>query len=113
VNLSIPNLRSRLVWITKVRSEGEWDIKRDSIWVSAFEEIPYYSQKYVFKYNDYYFTSEDLGNYIFGCTGHAIGFTLTGLKIGSSVIAQLEGTQDDDNDIEKFTLGYNDYEDFR
>ena len=100
------------VWefVGKVNEGEEWDVKRINSWRTTIPNISYYTEKFEFKYNDYYMNAEDLGNYIYGYTGHAFGYTLDYLLDMSNIVAFLGSTRDDEDDITFITRGFNDYE---
>jgi hypothetical protein len=55
-------------------------------------------------------TSEDLGYFHFGCTGHALGLPFEIIKAGSAFVGIFEDSPDDENDVDNFQKGYDYYE---
>lgn len=72
--------------------------------------LKYYSQKFLFAFQDVIMNSENLGNYIYGCTGNACGFSLSVLYAGSNFAAFTGNTADDDSDLQFVEMGFLYYE---
>lgn len=96
-------------FISKVNHNEEWDVKRREQWTKTIPGINYYSQRFKFCYNSYIMNSEDLGNFIFGCTGHCLGFTQAELNLGSIFAGSTGSSPDDEKDKYYIQLGYKYY----
>jgi hypothetical protein len=96
-------------WHNKVKTGGIWDMKNSMSWSITIPNIKYFSQKFIFKFENYYMTSEDFGNFHFGYTGHALGVPLRMLIQGSAAVGIIEHAPDDENDVDNFTKGFEYY----
>ncbi|MGN1084306.1 MAG: polymorphic toxin type 44 domain-containing protein [Lachnospiraceae bacterium] len=93
----------------KVNHEEEWDVKRKESWEETIPNIEYYSQKFSFAYNDMIMNSENLGNFIYGCTGRACGFDLKTLNFFSGYASITGDGKENNEDTEYIKLGYDYY----
>ena len=93
----------------KVNHEEEWDVKRKKSWEETIPNIEYYSQKFSFAYNGMIMNSENLGNFIYGCTGRACGFDLKTLNFFSGYASITGDGKENNEDTEYIKLGYDYY----
>lgn len=105
-----PSLNGCAKFYINVDHGGIWDVKVRESWNKTISTIHYYSQDFKFVYNDIIMNSENLGNYLYGCTGHATGFTLKILYIGSGYAASTGNTSDNQEDLNFIELGYDYYD---
>ena len=63
------------------------DVKVRTSREKTIPNIAYSSQKFSFVFNDVIMNSENLGNFLYGCTGNSIGLSLDILYRGSDYAA--------------------------
>jgi hypothetical protein len=98
-----------LEFISRVNHGKDWDVKIRFSWEKIISTIAYYSQKFAFHFESEIITSEDLGNLIYGCTGHFFGFSINELNIGSFIAGSTGNSPDDAIDEYYIQLGYEYY----
>lgn len=105
-----PSFNGYVQFYTNVNHGGIWDVKVRESWNNTISTIHYFSQDFKFVYNDIIMNSENLGNYLYGCTGHATGFTLKILYKGSGYAASTGNTIDNQDDLDFIKRGYDYYD---
>ena len=105
-----PSFNGYVQFYTNVNHGGIWDVKVRESWNNTISTIHYFSQGFKFVYNDIIMNSENLGNYLYGCTGHATGFTLNILYKGSGYAASTGNTIDNQDDLDFIKRGYDYYD---
>ena len=119
----LENLGLSAIWFfQRVKTGGEWDIKNENSWNSAFPNVPYLGVTQSFAYNGELKSSEDMGNVMYGYLGRAVGFGSITLYWGGGLAkhnldkdhpdlkkSPLYG--DDENDHVQITYGYDMYPD--
>jgi|GEM_PF-3686664 len=74
---------------THVNHNAVWDIKREARWKEALPDVPYLGVSAdKFLYRGELYTSEDMGNLMYGFVGRACGFSDVTLYWGGGVAAQ-------------------------
>jgi len=99
-------------WIWVNQKGSEWDVKREDRWNKAIGCDTFPGVGVHVFYNGYLMTPEDLGNYVFGYVGHAVGLTFTELSAGSSKVANVKTLEEFENEMhdqKMIKLGFNDY----
>ena len=105
-----PSFNGYVQFYTNVNHGGIWDVKVRESWNNTISTIHYFSQGFKFVYNDIIMNSENLGNYLYGCTGHATGFTLNILYKRSGYAASTGNTIDNQDDLDFIKRGYDYYD---
>jgi hypothetical protein len=103
------NTYTLAIWFIRVFGDSAWDLKNEESWNESIPNIEYYSQKFTFCFNGMFINSEQLGNICFGYTGAKLGLSLETLFGGSAKYAELDGTEDNVDDIVFITLGWTFY----
>ena len=76
--------RKNYVWFyLKVNHNAEWDIKRQIPWENSMNTTYPGSYDSIVVYNNCYITPEEMGNYLYGYSGSACGFSEKELISGS------------------------------
>ena len=105
-----PEYANLIAFYLKVNHGEDWDVKVQSSWEKTIPNIKYYSQKFNFAFNDLIFTSEDLGNFIYGCTGCGCGFSLELLLLGSDFASHTGNSIESNDDLQFIKAGYDYYD---
>ncbi len=109
-SISTTGASELILFYSKVDHGEEWDIKVQECWEETIPDIKYYSQKFLFVFNGVEMNSENLGNFIYGCTGRACGCGMGLLKLGSGYAGFTGQSKDDITDINFIQSGYDYYE---
>lgn len=105
-----PDFNGIAAFYFNVNHGGRWDVKRRDVWKKTIPEVHYYSQVFKFVFNGTVMDSENFGNFFYGCTGHATGFSLKMLYKGSAHAANTSNTEDTQDDLDFIKMGFEYYE---
>ena len=110
INYAISTGVKFIVFYNLVDHNAKWDIKNRECWESVID-CRFPGDGVIVKYDDYYMTPENLGNYTYGVLGKSFGIPLSILYAGSYYAAHFptcgEELSNELNDWKYITIGYN------